>query len=698
MDPMPVSPADVVAFTGQHDPVTVQRDRDVKENLPGRVDNTTLPPSRPLLPLFDAIVNAIHAIEDGRALRKDKGRITITVCRDETQDRIEGSSGDVSDEPVTGFDVADNGIGFNDANLESFNTADTQYKKSRGSKGIGRLLWLKAFGDIHIDSVYHPATGGPKRRTFSFRLPDGIADMQSSDAPEGRERGTTVSLRGYAATYKDRCPKSIDSIADHIIDHCLVYLVRGDAPQIILCDKDKSLSINERRSQYLSTVALEPEPITVKGHALSVQHFHVRAKSARSRVHYIANLREVFSEPPSDPDLNQRLPADDGSTFALVSYVSGGLLDSHLNPERTGFTLPTRGETVFRDDVTLEDVKEATALNIERHAAPILRPLREKKVQHYTEVVHTQLPQYRPLVARHRDQLGGLPPGLSPDKLDVELHRMRARYAAETKEKVRKLITATDYESYDERLDEVLTSLTDEGKAALIESVVHRRLVLEILVKQLQRRGQPDAGYRLEEDIHRVIFPMKTTSDDVAFEDQNLWIIDEKLTYHRYLASDKRLDEMDVIASEEKDRPDIIIWNNPLALSEEPGQTPYSSIVVIEFKRPMRAYSAKEETPTEQVMRYVHKIIQEKAIDRLGRPVKVHDATPFYAYVLVDLTPTLVERLENSGFVKTPDQGGFYLYIQARRTWIEVVSYDKVVNDARKRNRALFDALGLSTV
>jgi hypothetical protein len=29
--------------------------------------------------------------------------------------------------------------------------------------------------------------------------------------------------------------------------------------------------------------------------------------------------------------------------------------------------------------------------------------------------------------------------------------------------------------------------------------------------------------------------------------------------------------------------------------------------------------------------------------------------------------------------------------------WIEVISYDKAVSDARKRNRALFEALGLPT-
>jgi hypothetical protein len=34
---------------------------------------------------------------------------------------------------------------------------------------------------------------------------------------------------------------------------------------------------------------------------------------------------------------------------------------------------------------------------------------------------------------------------------------------------------------------------------------------------------------------------MRTTSDEVSYEDQNLWIVDERLAYHYHLASDKAL-------------------------------------------------------------------------------------------------------------------------------------------------------------
>lgn len=44
---------------------------------------------------------------------------------------------------ITGFRSTDNGIGFNDANMESFLTLDSEYKASRRGRGVSRLLWRR---------------------------------------------------------------------------------------------------------------------------------------------------------------------------------------------------------------------------------------------------------------------------------------------------------------------------------------------------------------------------------------------------------------------------------------------------------------------------------------------------------------------------------------------------------------------------
>ena len=74
----------------------------------GRLRNTKLPISKPLLPLFEAVVNSIHAIEDSG---RPDGRINIRIQRDGQKELFH--EGDTEPhEPITGFVIEDNGIGF----------------------------------------------------------------------------------------------------------------------------------------------------------------------------------------------------------------------------------------------------------------------------------------------------------------------------------------------------------------------------------------------------------------------------------------------------------------------------------------------------------------------------------------------------------------------------------------------------------
>ena len=76
-------------------------------DLKGRVNRLKLAERNMLLPVFEAIVNSIHAIEDNK---NPKGEINIKLVRS-TQSNIEFESDRVTPE-IIGFEVEDNGIGF----------------------------------------------------------------------------------------------------------------------------------------------------------------------------------------------------------------------------------------------------------------------------------------------------------------------------------------------------------------------------------------------------------------------------------------------------------------------------------------------------------------------------------------------------------------------------------------------------------
>jgi hypothetical protein len=113
-------------------------------SLAGRVRNTNLPKSHSLLPLLEAVVNGLQAIDVRLGDEVGQGRLRVTIERSgQVEFEFEPPGpGRVALKPITGFVVEDNGVGFTPDNMKSFETLDTDYKASLGCRGVGRLLWL----------------------------------------------------------------------------------------------------------------------------------------------------------------------------------------------------------------------------------------------------------------------------------------------------------------------------------------------------------------------------------------------------------------------------------------------------------------------------------------------------------------------------------------------------------------------------
>ena len=148
--------------------------RDLSVDFAGRIRNSTLKKKDALVPVFEAIVNSIQAIEDA-GMDDSECLICVKLERRGVLD------GGMSDAELTGFTVTDNGIGFDDVNLESFMTADSQLKERRGGKGIGRFCWLKVFDEVTVDSTYRDH-GDLRRRQFEFNLNSSSVDDSVIDA------------------------------------------------------------------------------------------------------------------------------------------------------------------------------------------------------------------------------------------------------------------------------------------------------------------------------------------------------------------------------------------------------------------------------------------------------------------------------------------------------------------------------------
>jgi hypothetical protein len=141
--------------------------------------------------------------------------------------------------------------------------------------------------------------------------------------------------------------------------------------------------------------------------------------------------------------------------------------------------------------------------------------------------------------------------------------------------------------------------------------------------------------------------------------------------------------------------PDLValnVFDNPVVMSETKSP-PYASLVVIELKRPMRN---DDSDPVEQALEYLQKIRKGKVKTAEGRPIPNPDEIPGFCYVICDLTPTIMDRcLYRHNLTVTHDHMGYFGYMTNRKAYVEVISFDRLLNGAKERNRAFFEKLGL---
>ncbi|MDZ4852863.1 MAG: ATP-binding protein [Pirellulaceae bacterium] len=671
-------------------------------DIRGRVANVKLSKSRCLLPLFEAIMNSLHAIDEAKVV---DGRIEIRIERDKSQKSF--VEDDPSIYPISGFAIIDNGIGFTDHHFRSFCKSDTTEKFSHGGKGVGRFLWLKAFKNADVKSVFKH-NGLTKQRQFHFALSDtGVwplnppAEASDSDVVE-----TQVRLSGFLPDYQKHCPKRSDIIANRIVEHFLeLFILRKCPRSMVLVDplEETRVDLNRRYSQEMKLDS-KSQPFQIRGEKFKITHVRLDASHAQSHMlNFCAHGRVVRTEPLSKllPYLDSSIPdANDGRQFVYSGYVAGNFLDQNVMSERTQFDISEEAtELDFPDELSWSELLASSIPKAKSFLAPFAEPLNLAKQERIREYIRSKAPQYRHLLQQCKAAIGELPSNLTDEKLDLELYKIDQRHDSDLRTRYERLLEAGDKAtlSHDEqrkKFEQFLQDWNEAGMAKLARHVSHRKATLAFLE---QRLGiQDGAKYALEEAIHEVIFPLKASSDDIRSDQMNLWILDEKLAFHFYLASDKRLDQLsEVVNVESGDRPDLAIFGHPFAFAD--SSPVFGSVVLVEFKRPSRDdYSEKDDkNPIQQVYGYVNQIKAGKAKDRHGRQITIPATTPFYAYIVSDITPTLEQQAVYAQLTKTPDGLGYFGYNTQVGVYVEIISFSKLIGDARKRNTAFFEKLGL---
>lgn len=645
-------------------------------------------------PLVELVVNAIQAID---AKHIPNGLVEIEVLRSGQADVLDRL------EDVDGFVVKDNGIGFTKSNRDAFDTLYTEQKITDGGKGFGRFTCLKYFDLVKVSSTF--AEGDTFRdRSFRMGLDKDIIIDEKEGLSQAQTTGATVEISGIKSV---RFPdKKLETISRVVVERLLPYFVDKEraCPRVVIRDANKPsdiVSLNDylgKENSQIVEMKVDEGVFSLSANE-DEKTFQVRVfkffapRTAKSKVSLVAHRREVtdnplesyipefaeeFFEPGPDQDLAK------GRNFVIKAYVFGDYLNDNVSLERGEFRFQT--DTDLLNGISQNDIEQKAAEIVQSVVGEEIAARKRRKEVRISEYVTNDAPWHR-ILAKEVD-FSALP--MRPSNQDIELHLQKKKYEQEiaTRTQVTALLKSENPDELGEKISQLIEKISDNSKNDLIHYVSMRKCVLELFSKSLEIGA--DGKHKSEGEVHDIIMPRKKDSEELNYDAHNLWVLDERLNFTSYVSSDKPLQSSG-------DRTDITVYNRRVAYRGDNEAS--NPITIFEFKKPQRddfADPSSKEDPVQQIIRYVNQIREGKFKTPAGRAILVNDTTPFYGYVVCDLTKKVKDWLQKEkNFTPMPDGLGWFNWFGNISLYMEVISWTKLLRDAEMRNKVFFNKLGI---
>ena len=646
-------------------------------------------------PVVEMIVNAIQAIE--ATLRTD-GKVFIRVIR-HNQTELDGSRPDVKS-----FEIEDNGIGFTQAHRDSFDTLYTDLKFTDGGKGFGRFTSLKYFDDLHINSIYRQNDSFINRR-FSLGKDHDIIVNEKAEETDIQKSGTIVTLSALKKGHDFE--KKLKTIGRNLVERLLPYFITQGytCPELVLSEKsgEDAIRLNDFVSNELSGVIREiivANNTFTRQAASTAEEFKVRIfkfyapRNQKSKISLVAHKREVSGSmlqkyiPEFEDEFyekNSHGDVDCERNYIIKAYVFSPYLDRNVSLERGGFEFQMERDLLL--GIAQGEIESDAALIAKEAMGPDIINRQEKKRECVQTYVDNEAPWHKAILSKI--DLSGMP--LHPTNEEIEARLQKAKFVQELaiKKDVAELLSNQNFNDLKKSVLDIVGTISDSSKNELTHYIALRRSILDIFGKSLE--SDETDKYASEGVVHDIIFPRKGDTDVTSFDEHNLWILDERLNFTNFVSSDVPLD------GNKTDRPDLLVYNKRVLFRGDNESS--NPITIFEFKKPQRddfVNQSSPEDPVEQIVRYVNNIRDGKYKTREGRKMLVGENTPFYGYVVCDLTPKVEAWLNREqDFKPMPDRLGWFRWFGNINLYIEVISWDKILKDAKMRNQIFFQKLGI---
>ncbi|WP_406684300.1 ATP-binding protein [Seonamhaeicola sp. MEBiC1930] len=659
-------------------------------NIQGTIDNIKSK-SNVYTPIIEAVVNSIDSITKKGI---DDGRIEIQLIRD-NQLHIDDSK------PfIKGVVVRDNGDGFNSTNRESFDTFYSQEKKDIGGKGFGRFMFVKYFDNVSVKSVFRDG-GGLKERAFDFGRKFEIIENEKISETESLDTYAEVSLLNL----KDQknFDKNIDTIARKLLDKLLIFFLRDDfkCPVILVKDDDgTSIVLNDYLSAKNEIQLIGEQKFTLGENSKDSILFKVKVfkmfflGSQRSRVILTANNRAVTETnlhkyiPEFEDDFFDTTGKGEKSTtknYIIRSYVISDYLDSSVSLERETFDFDKEKATIYKP-YSQKQIESNTAIETKKLFNQEVTTRAEKKVTRIKTYVTEHAPWHKSYFSEL--DLTNIPYGIKESDIEAELQRIKFKKEQFTTSELKRLLSENG-EADQDKISEAISTISEIGKSDLAHYVFNRKMVLDAMTHLLKRRE--DGKGELEKDIHNLIYPMGKDSETADYGDHNLWLLDERLVFSEYVASDKKIGTKKDALKE----PDLVVFDKKNSFRN--GDNEFSNpLTIFEFKRPKRTAYKEEDDPVMQIGKYLKDIRDGKYEMPEGlEPIKVNENTPVYGYVVCTVNDKIREFADKHQLTVSPDGDSYFGFHRGYKMYVEIIGFNKLLKDATLRNKIFFKKLQL---
>lgn len=659
-----------------------------------------------LLPLMECIVNSIISLQQSD-LPKEERKIQIKIERGNYA--INAVFENIK--TISSITISDNGVGFNAKNYKSFETPFSQINKDFGCKGIGRFTVLAAFQEYDVKSNYLENSKWFLRK-FKFTKENEIEPILLKETEEHSYKTIVKLSECVHPLIMERSALSLEQISEMIMQHCLIYYLNDALPRIEIIDTedDKGEVINE----LYERVSKESERQFELGEHKFKLYITKTLKEGNRKNNYLylcANSRTVGNG-RNLKNINSIFTYPvilKGKSYFFDIYLVSDYLNTKVYKARNGFNMPKERENVLHNSlsvISMQDIEEKVSEIIEEEYQSFVKEAKEKSIKRVTNYIAEKAPRYNSFL-RKPHVLNSIPPNLTEDKLEEHLYKISFNARKSVEGNIEKFIK--NKEVSDEAINQIIDDIKEKTAYdvdSLADYMTRRKAIIDLFDKFLD--ADENGNYKLEEDVHNLIFPLGLTNNDLDYENHNLWLLDERFINYRFIASDKSITSFSQVKSRKEadllmvNHPQMVenpqMFDNPISFGNK-SSGEVNSLVIFEFKRPGDVAHQKRKTDyrwefSDLIEPYFDSFLYDPIKENYkGNQVIIKQTTPKFGFIILDMIPEqLAKYNKDKGWKSTPF--GTYFKIEAETNQhIEVMTFRRLLEFSKERHNPFFDKL-----